>query len=112
MCEDAVYQDMCTPVQKPENDVKYTLYLIPLRQGLSLNLELGWRPASPSDLLVSGLTPVLGLQSGNTRLFKNVSTGLRTQVLTLVQQTLLSTELSLHLCLFFFFLIWKWGFTV
>lgn len=32
------------------------LCLSPLRQGLSLYLELGWQPASPSDL---PLTPVL-----------------------------------------------------
>lgn len=30
-----------------------TLRLIPLRQDLSLDLELGWQPASPCDPLVS-----------------------------------------------------------
>ena len=44
------------------------LNLSPVRQGLSLNLELGWWPASPSDPPVS--TPTIAVDMRNhTTLF-------------------------------------------
>jgi hypothetical protein len=39
------------------------LCFIPLRQGLSLNLELGWQPAGPGDSPVS-ISPSVGLRGG------------------------------------------------
>ena len=39
-----------------------TLHLIPFRQGLSLNLELGYQPANPCDPSVSPPPPSVELQ--------------------------------------------------
>lgn len=37
--------------QRKMSGISVTLFLIPLRQGLSLNLELVWQPVNRSDLL-------------------------------------------------------------
>lgn len=39
-------------------------YLVPLRQGLSLNLKLGWQPASPSDTPFYTISSAGDLNSG------------------------------------------------
>lgn len=41
-------------------------FLVPLRQGLSLNLEMGWRPTCPSDTLPPSKTPRGGITGAHT----------------------------------------------
>lgn len=45
----------CACIQKPEDTgcTALSLFHVPFRQGLSLNPELGWQPASCSDPSVS-----------------------------------------------------------
>lgn len=55
---------VCIRVNMPEEEVLLTtlhcICLLPLRQGLSLNLELSWKPVSPSHPHVSTLQGVIG----------------------------------------------------
>jgi hypothetical protein len=61
-----VYVQVYTIIQRPEEaQVPCSIihYLILLRQGLSLYLELYWRPGSPTDPLVFA-SPSMGLTVG------------------------------------------------
>lgn len=74
--------------------LSYHSLLIPLRQGLSLNLDLGWHLASPSDHPI--FTPPTGLFQMCTQRWPAfyMSAGTQTQILTLVYLVLIPTEPS------------------
>lgn len=44
---------VCLHMEAKEDIKCLPTYIIPLGQGLSLNLELGWQPASPSNPFVT-----------------------------------------------------------
>jgi hypothetical protein len=71
-----------------------TLCLLPLRQGLSPSLELGWQPGIPRNPLASTEHRVTGVSLAIPNFILWVL-GLRTHILTFVQQALLPTEPSL-----------------
>lgn len=47
-----VYMHLCTQTRGGHQMASLTLHIIPLRKGLSLNLELGWQPASINIFLL------------------------------------------------------------
>ena len=58
-----MHEPMCAHMYGSQKKLDVFLYvtlcLIPLRQGLSLILKVGWWPASPSDFSASPHSPAL-----------------------------------------------------
>lgn len=82
---------MCS-MRKTLGVLLYHSLLYPLRQGLSLDLELGWQPASP---LIPTVPPDWGYRDMVTSSFFLVSWGTWTQVLMLAQQVLFQCTISI-----------------